>query len=436
MARILVTSMPIPGHIHPMMPIAEKLVQRGHDVAWYTGRLFRRHVESTGARYLPMQAGPDLDLTDDRVLPERHDLKGVAQLKYYLKHLFLDSTPGQVEDLEAVLRQWPADVILSDLTFVGGLFVAERGGPPCAMLAATAYPLESRDTAPYGLALQPNSTPLGRLRNALLNALVGRLVFADVNRYANRVRAKLDLPPADYPFMESARHLSSLLLQATGASFEYPRSDYPPSLRFIGPLLHRPTEGFEPPVWWGDLGSGRPVVHVTQGTIATDHRQLMLPTIQALAEEDVLVVATTAGRPVEEFPLRPLPDNVRMEQFVPYHELLPRVDVIVTNAGYGGVQFALAHGVPLVAAGRTEDKAEVSARIEWAGLGITFKTESPSPGSLRRAVRTILADPGFKKRAERVRSDFAIHDAPAEAAHHLEELIAAERAKAVREPAA
>lgn len=423
MARILVTTMPIPGHINPMMPIVGTLLERDHDVAWYTGRLFRRSVEKTGARYLPIQAGLDLDLTDDAVLPERHRLSGVAQLKYYLKHLFLDSAPGQVEDLEAALAQWDADVILSDLTFVGGLYVAERGGPPCAMLAATAYPLESRDTAPYGLALPPSATPWGRVRNTILNAWVNRVVFADVNRYARRIRARLGLPPTRFPFMESARHLPALLLQATGESFEYPRSDYPPTLRFIGPLLHRPPEGFHPPPWWDELDSGRPVVHVTQGTIATDHSQLMVPTIQALAEEDVLVVATTAGRPVEEFPLRPLPDNVRMEQFVPYHFLLPRVDVIVTNAGYGGVQFALAHGVPLVAAGRTEDKAEVSARIEWAGVGITFQTESPSPERLRKAIRTILADGRFQARARQIQADFAAHDAATEAACHLEELV-------------
>ena len=43
--------------------------------------------------------------------------------------------------------------------------------------------------------------------------------------------------------------------------------------------------------------------------------------------------------------------------------LLPRTDVLVTNGGYGGVQQALAHGVPLVVAGRTEDKVEVAARV-------------------------------------------------------------------------
>jgi UDP:flavonoid glycosyltransferase YjiC (YdhE family) len=36
---------------------------------------------------------------------------------------------------------------------------------------------------------------------------------------------------------------------------------------------------------------------------------------------------------------------------------------MVTNGGYGGVQMALAHAVPLVVAGAKEDKPEVAGRV-------------------------------------------------------------------------
>ena len=81
-----------------------------------------------------------------------------------------------------------------------------------------------------------------------------------------------------------------------------------------------------------------------------------------------------------------MPPNVRVDAFFAYHHLLPRVDVVVTNAGYGGVQFALAHGVPLVAAGRTEEKAEICARIAWSGVGIDLRKHSPSPRAVRRSI--------------------------------------------------
>ncbi len=56
-----------------------------------------------------------------------------------------------------------------------------------------------------------------------------------------------------------------------------------------------------------------------------------------------------------------------------------RTSVYVTNGGYGGVQYALRHGVPIVAAGGKEDKPEVGARVAWSGVGRRIRTEHPTP---------------------------------------------------------
>jgi UDP:flavonoid glycosyltransferase YjiC (YdhE family) len=61
---------------------------------------------------------------------------------------------------------------------------------------------------------------------------------------------------------------------------------------------------------------------------------------------------------------------------------------VITNAGFGGVQLALAHGIPLVAAGGSEDKPEVAARVAWTGAGLDSSTATPTPHRLRDAVRT------------------------------------------------
>ena len=73
-----------------------------------------------------------------------------------------------------------------------------------------------------------------------------------------------------------------------------------------------------------------------------------------------------------------LPENARVAEFLPYDALFEKVDVFVTNGGYGGVHYALAHGVPMVVAGMTEDKAEVSARIVWTGTGVSLRTNTPT----------------------------------------------------------
>ena len=61
MARFLLCTMPMTGHIRPGLPIARELVQRGHEVRWYTGRKFRPEVEAVGARFEPLRTAPDFD---------------------------------------------------------------------------------------------------------------------------------------------------------------------------------------------------------------------------------------------------------------------------------------------------------------------------------------------------------------------------------------
>lgn len=139
--------------------------------------------------------------------------------------------------------------------------------------------------------------------------------------------------------------------------------------------------------------AGRRVVVVTQGTVATDPGQLLRPALAGLAGSDVLVVALTGG--ADPAVLGPLPANARAAAYVPYGPLLERAAAAVTNGGFGGVQLALAAGLPMVVAGKTEDKAEVAARVAWSGIGLDLPTQQPSSAALAAAVRQVLATPAF-----------------------------------------
>jgi UDP:flavonoid glycosyltransferase YjiC (YdhE family) len=195
------------------------------------------------------------------------------------------------------------------------------------------------------------------------------------------------------------------LVQFTVASFEYPLSDAPSALYFAGPLS---ASGSQAPLpdWWSDLDGSRPVIHVTQGTVANiDYEQAIAPTLRALADDDVLVVVATGGRPTETLP--PMPANARAAAFLPYDELLPRTSVFVTNGGYGGVQYALRYGVPIVATGGKEDKPEVGARVAWSGVGRRIRREHPSPRALRRAIFAVLNEKSYSEASRRIAADMA-----------------------------
>ena len=84
MARFLITTGAVLGHVTPSMPIARKLVERRHEVVWITGRMYRERVETTGARFhpCPKEIDPgEMELYEFR--PRLKELKGLPQIRWY-----------------------------------------------------------------------------------------------------------------------------------------------------------------------------------------------------------------------------------------------------------------------------------------------------------------------------------------------------------------
>jgi MGT family glycosyltransferase len=428
MTRVLIATMSAAGHVGPLVPLAHELVRRGHEVAWYTGADYRDKVESTGAAFHPLVHAPDRDIADmDREFPERAKLKGIAKFKFDIRNVFIAAVPGQVADIEHLLGDVRPDVIVAEPAVAGAASVMEhRHGIPWATCAISAYSMPSVDTAPFGLGLRPSASAVGRLRNRALNALIDRTVFREVDRDYHAMRAQLGLPPTDTGVFEAT--LSPyLFIQPTVPSFEYPRRDLAPQVHFVGPLLPPVPATFDEPAWWGDmLLDSRSVVLVTQGTVATDPAELLLPTLEGLRDEPVQVIAVTGGPDPAE--LRAPPPNARIERFVPFAALMPHVSAMVTNGGYGGLHYALSHGVPLVVAGNSEEKPELVARVNWSGVGVGMRTHRPRPGRVRAAVRRVLDEPSYTARARALQAEMAEHDGAARAAELVEQLATARAA--------
>jgi UDP:flavonoid glycosyltransferase YjiC (YdhE family) len=407
MSSIILASVPIHGHVTPLLSVARHLVARGDSVRFITGARFADVVASTGATHVPLPADADFD---DRVnlneqFPARAGLKGAKALVFDIEHVFIRPSRLQHDAVMAAHEAASADVVLTDPAFAGGAFLLghPRARRP-AVVVGGVLPLSlgSRDTAPYGLGLPPAKW-FNRTRNAALSGLT-RPIFRRATRIADDMYRDLHGVALPFAILDWVGHADAVV-QFTVPAFEYPRSDAPVTLHFAGPISATGSQAPRPS-WWADLDSGRPVVHVTQGTIANkDFNQLVAPTLEALAGDDVIVVVTTGGRPLDTLP--PLPPNARAAEYLAYDELLPRTDVFVTNGGYGGVQYALRYGVPIVATGGKEDKPEVGGRVVWSGVGRRIRKEQPRPQALRRAIHEVLHEPRYRDASRRIAADMA-----------------------------
>ena len=424
MPKILIASCPPVGHIAPLLNVARGLVARGDTVTVLTSARHADKIRATGAEPRPLPLGADYDDSAlDAELPGRAETSGIARINFDVEHIFIRPLPHQFNALRELLADNDYDVILTDAFFLGALPLllddtATR--PPILGYTTTPLFLTSRDTAPGGPGITPMPGALGRLRNRLLTAVVQIVLLRPAHRAANRMLAALGLPPLPV-FVLDCGVLADRVIVPTIPEFEYHRSDLPDHVRFVGMVSPLPSEDFMAPPWWDVLRSGRPVVHVTQGTIDNaDLSRLIEPAIAALAAEPVTVVVTTCGGTLSG----PVPANTYVADFLPHDVLLPLVDVMVTNGGYGAVQRAMACGVPVVVAGNTEDKPEVAARVAWSGAGINLRTGTPGPAMVRAAVREILDDERYLRRARELETAFARRDGIAEIAALVDEVIA------------
>jgi MGT family glycosyltransferase len=418
MTSVLIASTPVRGHVTPLLAVAEALVAAGDRVRFLTGTRYRDEVAATGAEFLALPTEADYDDRDmDAAFPGRRGLKGPAGIRYDMIEIFLKPVPAQLRALRAAIAAEPTDALLAESMFgaaavLSGVPRAER--PLVVNLGIVPLALKHPDVAPFGLGIKPMPGAIGRLRNSLLAVSAEKGVFAPVQRYADELSRMETGRGLDRFFLDWPAG-ADLLVQFTVPEFEYDRPGLPDTVHFVGPVSRARASTVELPAWWPELGGDRRVVHVTQGTVANTDWTLIEPTARALADDDVLVVVSTGGRPVETLPAD-LPANVRAATFLPYERLLPLTDVLVTNGGYGGVHYALEHGVPLVVAGRTEDKAEVNARVAWSGVGIDLRTDAPSAERIRTAVRTVLDDGRYRARATEIGA--AIRRSPGPAAVH------------------
>lgn len=390
----------------PMLVVGSGLRSLGHDVTVLTGSEFADTVRAAGLDMVALPAEVRIDppaaaplLMKKMPAPLRRFWLGRAELR----SVFVEPLVAEARALRETLDAAPVDAILADVTFTGALAVllGVPARPPIVACGVAPLTLSSADTPPFGMAWHPEEgTDYRRMTR-----VAHRLIMRDSQRAFDTALRRAGGGAAPV-FISDWPRLADAVVQLSVSGFEYPRSDLPETVEFVGPALPPADAAFEPPSWWPDLSRAATVVLVTQGTFDnTDLDQLITPTLRGLGDrDDVLVVATTGGRAGQQLPQH-IPANARVTDWVPYSALMPFVDVMITNGGYGGVQYALSHGVPLVVAGETSDKAEVAARVAYTGVGLDLKTSTPTPEAIRDAVTRVRDDDRYRAAAQRLRAE-------------------------------
>jgi len=405
MARILCYTSPGRGHLFPAVPILLELQRRGHDVVLLTLRDEVARVASTGLRVRAISAAIE-DIPHD----DWGSSSPVAALDRAVR-VFVARAAHEISDLQEAIAAERPDALLVDFNCWGAASVAERSGLPWALFLPYFLPWRLPGVPPFGPGLAPRHDLLGRVRDRLVGALLGRVLDRNLP-LLNALRRRMELSPLRH--MNAFGRTAPRILYFTAEPFEYRCPERPENVVMIGPTSWEPPSTLPESIARVD----RPVVLVTCSTEYQADGVVVSAALEALAGEEVFVVATTASADPATFRV---PGNAVVERFVPHGPLLERAVCVVCHGGMGITQKALAAGVPVCVVPFGRDQFEVARHVEVAGAGVILRAKALTPERLRKSVRAARSR---KPGAERIAQAFRAAGGAARGADELEMLLA------------
>ncbi|WP_406631635.1 glycosyltransferase [Amycolatopsis sp. WGS_07] len=354
MTRFLFLTWPGAGNQVPAIGVAAALRAAGHHVSFAGYAPQRERFASLGFPFRVLPAA-------QRGWPERppRDWMPVLVDAVWACH-------GHLDDLEQLLADEPADLLVVDCLMFGALTAAERADIPTAVLVHSCP----------GALLPPD----GPGDQSLLTA---------VNKVrAAGGRAHLDrLWDAWTPFRTLCTSVPELDPLA---------GRLPAEFTFVGPVdePHEPS-GWTPP-WPAD--DPRPLIVASFSTgPAWDQTTRVQRTIDALDDGSHRVLVTAGMVDPQRICV---PGDAAVVPFVPHAEVLPDAAAVVTHAGHGTVAEAMRHAVPVVALpNQAADQPALAAHLAERGAGIALDGERATPADIRAAVEKVLGDNGYRDAA-------------------------------------
>ncbi|KAH0329528.1 UDP-Glycosyltransferase/glycogen phosphorylase, partial [Aureobasidium melanogenum] len=388
-------------------------------MTFITGNTFLQGIEAiNNVTFVPLKglAGYDPDNLSatfpDRALQPQDETLAL----WDIEHIFFGALHDQFEVLRDVIEapelRSKRVVVVADWLVTGSLPISLKSPHvrqvPVIAIGHSVYLGLSKDCAPFGMGLPPQSEE----RNLELNAKT-KDMFGKVFAGAKEIMARYECPNglAHEFVVEDMIYSADRFFQLCVPQLEYPRSDLPPNVKFTGALLGKNDSKSEPD-WFGSFVRGdheRPLVVVTSGTAASaDVEQLITPTIEACRSLPVRVVVCAVNLHLPKDVQ--MPENVKIAKWIPFEELFKHASLVVSNGGFGGITQAFAAGVPMVVAGVTEDKMETTARAAMTGAAINLQTQTPSVEQVKQAIETMTSETSYQEKALELKQAYASYD--------------------------
>jgi UDP:flavonoid glycosyltransferase YjiC (YdhE family) len=378
--RVLFTTTPGWGHVHPLVPLARALRDRGADVLWAAAEKLAPALERAGfqtqAAGIALGDGPPpFDPTQLASVPARE------RSTLIFTSVFAGTlVPPMLADLVAIVERFQPTLMVREAAEFAAPIAAAAAGVPCV------------------------THSLGRIMPAEHMAAIGEQVAG--------LWEEFDLEPRPY-----AGSYDHLYLDICPPSLQSHAMGHAGRVQLARPVAFASDGGKGLPSWDSPY-SAYPLVYVTFGTSFASRLAPTATVLRGLSELRVRVLATV-GPDGDPALLGEQPPNVHVARYIPQTEVLEDCAAVVSHAGSGTLFAALARGVPQLCLPLAADQFQNADACVAAGAGLAISVGDVSEQSVRGAVEELLDAPEPRAAAARIAREIAAMPAPDEVAQAI-----------------
>ncbi len=381
MKRILFFTIPEKGHLNPMIGPAVWLQRLGHEVRFHAAHDISSQLHAAGLQALEMEvpAAPPPDANRGAFFAEK--VRDTAWLREWIQRLLVQEAPAQLPSLDAAIRHFRPDLIVTDPMIYPAAVAAHHAGVPWVALSNSLNPvLDDRITSDLLETVQA----LSPARRALFTAHGMDVEFRGCDMLSPHLTIAFTTPAF------------------IGKSV--------PGVEMVGPSLPPAQRGDETDFPWKLLATDRPKIFMSFGSQIYHQPDLFQKVIQATADMHVQLILSVndlLGTPL----LSDLPPHVLACRYAPQLKLLPHVQAFITHGGANSVMEALHFGVPLLISPVCNDQFHQAHFIRQSGVGLELNLESATVAEVRQNLLQLLHDPSLKTHVQRVAESYAVDGA-------------------------
>lgn len=347
MSKIVFFNIPAHGHTNPTLAVVEELVQRGHEVWYYSFAEFKEKIQETGAKFIPC----------DEFLPEftPEVEKKVGKDFAALMEMGADTTVKMDEKVCRELQEFQPDCIVGDSVCIWGkLFPIKLGIP--FICSTTTFAMN-----------QSTSKLMKPSFKELLRMILG---IPRINKKMKMLRAKGYEVKSYIDLIGNDNETDTIVF--TSKEFQPMAETFSAKYAFVGPSLKMPevedgkevakagevdevvkaevVEEAEEVTKTKEVVKGEkkpPLIYISLGTVLNQNRTFYKNCIEGLKDLDCQVIMSV-GEKTDLASFGDLPEKIKVYPRVDQLKVLQQADVFITHCGMNSVSESLYFGVPTV----------------------------------------------------------------------------------------